>query len=78
MITFDENLHVNTHINQIIHKANSVLHTTKLNFNSRAPVVIHLFYTTVVRLILDYASTILNPHHLGNICELDNIQRRAT
>ena len=77
-VTFDENLHFKTHINQLIHKANNVLGTIKRNFNSRDPVVIRLFYTTLVRPILDYASTIWNPHHLGNIRELENIQRRAT
>ena len=67
-----------THINQIIHKANSVLGTIKRNFNYRDPVVIRLLYTTLVRPILDYASTIWNPHHVGNIRELENIQRKAT
>ena len=55
-----------------------MLGTIKRNFNSRDPVVIRLLYTTLVRPILDYASTIWNPHHLGNIRELENIQRRAT
>ena len=77
-VTFDENLHFKTHINQIIHKANNVLGTIKRNFNSRDPVVIRLLYTTLVRPILDYASTIWNPHLLGKIHELENIQRRAT
>ena len=77
-VTFDGNLHFKTHINQIIHKANNVLGTIIRNFNSRDPVVIRLLYTTLLRPILDYASTIWNPHHLGNIRELENIQRRAT
>ena len=74
-VTFDENLHFKT---QIIHKANNVLGTSKRNFSSRDPVVIRLLYTTLVRPIVDYASTIWNPQHLEHICELENIQRRAT
>jgi len=66
------------HINQIIRKANNVLGTTKRNFNSRDPIVIRSLYTTLIRSILDYASTIWNPHHLGNIRKLEKILRRAT
>jgi len=62
------------HINQIIRKANNVLGAIK---HSRDPIVIRSLYTTLVRPILDYVSTIWNPHHLGNIRELENIQRRA-
>ena len=36
------------------------------------------FNTTLVRPILDYASTIWNPHLMGNIRDLEKIQKRAT
>ena len=77
-VTFDENLHFKTHINQIIHRANNVLGTIKRTFNSRDPNLIRQLYTTLVRPTLDYASTIWNPHQMGDIHGLENVQRRAT
>ena len=77
-VTFDEHLHFNTHIKEIIHKANNVLGTIKRTFNSRDANVIRLLYTTLVRPILDYSSTIWNPDQMGVIRELENVQRRAT
>ena len=50
----DEHLHLNTHIKQIIHKANNVLGTIKQTFNTRDAAVIRLlhwydqFYTTLL------------------------------
>ena len=75
---FDEHLHLNTHVKQIICRANNVLGTIKRTFNTRDAAVIQLLYTTLVRPILDYSSTIWNPHQMGNIHELENVQRRAT
>ena len=77
-VTFDEHLHFNTHIKEIIHKANNVLGTIKQTFNSRDADVIRLLYTTLVQPILDYSSIIWNPHQMGVIRELENVQRRAT
>ena len=77
-VIFDEHLHFNTHIKQIIHKANNVLSTIKLTFNTRDAAVIQLLYTTLVQPILDYSSTIWNPHQMGNTRELEIVQRRAT
>ena len=53
-VTFDENLHFKTHINQIICRANNVLGTIKRTFNSRDPNLIRQLYTTRVRPTLDY------------------------
>ena len=77
-VIFDEHLHFNTHIKEIIHKANNVLGIIKRTFNSRDANLIRLLYTTLVRPILDYSSTIWNPHQMGVIHELENVQRRAT
>ena len=77
-VIFDEHLHFNTHIKEIIHKANNVLGTIKQTFNSRDANLIRLLYTTLVRPILDYSSTIWNLHQMGVICELENVQRTAT
>ena len=50
----------------------------KRTFNSRDVAVIQLLYTTLVRPILDYSSTIWNPHQMGIIQELEKVQRRTT
>ena len=61
-VTFDENLHFKTHINQIIRRANNVLGTIKRTFNSRDLNLIRQLYTTLVRPTLYYASTIYGTH----------------
>ena len=48
-VIFDEHLHFNTHIKEIIHKANNVLGTIKRTFNSRDANLIRLLYTTLVQ-----------------------------
>ena len=72
------NIYILIHTSEIIHKANNVLGTIKRTFNSRDTNLIRLLYTTLVRPILDNSSTIWNPHQMGVIRELENVQRRAT
>ena len=64
-VIFDEHLHFNTHIKEIIHKANNVLGTIKQTFNSRDANLIKLLNTILVRPNLDYSSTIWNPYQMG-------------
>ena len=77
-VIFDNNLQFKSHITHIIHKANNVLGTIKRTFSSRDAHTIRLLYTTLVCPILDYASTIWNPHLMGSIRDLEKIQKRAT
>ena len=65
------NIYILIHISKIIHKANNVLGTIKQTFNSRGANLIRLLYTTLVRPILDYSSTIWNLHQMGVIHELE-------
>ena len=44
-VTFDDNLHFKTDVNQIVHKANSVLGTIKQTFTSRDTTTMQLLYT---------------------------------
>ena len=48
----------------------------KCTFRSRNANTIRLLYTTLVRPILDYVSTIWNPSLMSDI--LEKVQRRAT
>ena len=56
-VVFDKNLKFTSHANQIVMKANRVLGIIKRTFASRDANTIRLLYVTLVRPILDYAST---------------------
>ena len=61
-VVFDKDLKFTSHVNQIVMKANRVLGIIKRTFASRDANTIRLLYVTLVRPILDYASTVWNPH----------------
>ena len=61
-IVFDGQLKFSSHINQTVAKANRVLGIIKRTFASRDANTIRLLYITLVRPILDYGSTVWNPH----------------
>ena len=77
-VVFDKDLKFTSHVNQIVMKANRVLGIIKRTFASRDANTIRLLYVTLVRPILDYASTVWNPHLMKNIHKLEAVQRRAT
>ena len=77
-VVFDKDLKFTSHVNQIVMKANRVLGIIKRTFASRDANTIRLLYVTLVRPILDYASTVWNPHLMKNIRKLEAVQRRAT
>ena len=64
--------------NQTVAKANKVLGIIKRTFASRNANTIRLLYITLVHPILDYGSTVWNPHLIKNIRKLEAVQRRAT
>ena len=64
-ITFNNNLQFKSHINLIIHKANNNLGIIMRVFRLRDANAIGLLYTTLVRPILDYASTIIMESSYG-------------
>jgi len=62
-IVIDGDLKFTSHVNEIVMpKANKVLGTIKRTIISRDANTIRLLYITLVRPILDYGSTIWNPH----------------
>ena len=77
-VVFDKDLKFTSHVNQIVMKANRVLGIIKRTFASRDANTIRLLYVTLVHPILDYASTVWNPHLMKNIRKLEAVQRRAT
>ena len=67
----------NDHINMIIKKANSTLAFLRRNLNNCPTEVKSTSYKTMVRPILEYASTVWCPHKLSHINNLEKVQRRA-
>ena len=58
-------------------KANRILGFLRRNFKECAKEVKAATYTTMVRPVLDYASTVWDPHQQGDIKTLEQVQRRA-
>ena len=65
------------HVNMIIKKANSTLAFLKRNLNNCPTEVKSTCYKTMVRPILEYASTVWCPHKISHIDNLEKVQRRA-
>jgi len=59
-------------------KANRILGMIKRNFADRSRETIISLYKTLVRLHLEYFSTIWSPHYDKNIKQIESVQRRAT
>ena len=65
------------HISEVAGKANRILGFLRRNFKQCTKEVKTATYTTMVRPVLDYAFTVWDPHHQGDIKILEQVQRRA-
>ena len=76
-ITISNNLSWNAHVNATVKKANDSLAYLRRNL-ARCPTDLKAqSYQTMVRPILEYASTSWDPYTVTNIQQLDAVQRRA-
>jgi hypothetical protein len=66
------------HINIIVAKANKVLGMLVKTFTSRDQELWKLLYVSLVRPHLEFASSVWNPHLLGDIEIVERVQRRAS
>ena len=66
-----------SHINKISNKANSVLGFIKRNLKHTNRDLRELAYTSLVRSILEYSSTVWDPFYQKDIDRLERVQRRA-
>ena len=66
-----------SHIADVAGKANRSLGFLRRNFKQCTKDVKAATYTTMVRPVLDYASTVWDPHKQGDIKTLEQVQRRA-
>ena len=67
----------NPHISAITKKANSTLGFLRRNIGSCPPQVKKQAYTTFVRPVLEYSSTVWSPHTKTAISQLEAVQRRG-
>ena len=70
-------LNWNTHINKTAQRANTTSAFFHRNICTCPRKTKHLAYKTLVRLILEYASIIWDPHTASNIHKLETVQRRS-
>ena len=76
-VTIDSTLSWNHHIDTITRKANNTTAFLRRNLSSCPPDVKATCYKALVRLRLEYVSSIWDPHTQSNINKIESVQRRA-
>ena len=76
-VTITEDLKWNTHINHTCAKANRTLGFLRRNLNIGSVAIKQQAYFTLVRPLVEYASTVWDPHTQRNIQKLNMVQRQA-
>ena len=76
-VILSEDLKWATHINKICNKANSTLGFFRRNLKNCDKSFKETAYISLVRSVLDYSSTVWDPHLNKDITRIENIQRRA-
>ena len=76
-VTITEDLKWDTHINNTCAKANRTLGFLRINLNIGSVSIKQQAYFTLVRPLVEYASTVWDPHTQRNIQKLEMVQRRA-
>ena len=77
-VSFCSDSTFNTHISQIIAKANSRVGIIKRTFTSLKKQNFMILYKSLVRPILEYCSQIWSPHLQKDIDAIERVQHRAT
>ena len=76
-ITLSDNLKWNTHIQNICGKANRSLGFVRRNLHSCSQTTKLEAYRSLVRPLLEYASSVWDPYTKKNIDQLESVQKRA-
>ena len=76
-LTLTSDLKFNSHINNVTAKANSILCLLRRNLKISSQAVKTQAYQSLVRPLLEYASTVLSPHTSDNTKKMEMVQRRA-
>ena len=77
-VHFCSNLTFTSHINAIVAKAHARASLIHKCFLSRDATTLTKAFVTYVRPILEYATVIWSPYHIGEIAKLEYVQRRFT
>ena len=77
-VTIDSRLKFSQHINEITGSARRKLGLLFKCFCTRNPAILTKAYTTYVRPILEYASVIWNPVYIGQLFQIESVQRQFT
>ena len=77
-VTITSDLKWNSHIRNVCSKANRTLGFLRRNLFSCPKDVKEAAYKSMVRPILEYGSTVWDPHYNGLNDELENVQKRAS
>ena len=76
-LIISENLKWTAHINKITNKATSTLGFLRRNLKHCSKTLKSTAYTSLIRSVLDYSSTVWDPYLQKDIDRLESIQRRA-
>lgn len=76
-VTITDDLKWDSHIQSICDKANRTIGFLRRNLNIGATAIKEKAYFTLVRPLVEYASTVWDPHTQSNIHKLEMVQRRA-
>ena len=76
-VSISKDLTWNTHINEIVTKANQTLGFVKRNVKAKNQSVKELAYKTFVRPKVEYASTVWSPYTKKNIDQIEMVQMRV-
>ena len=76
-VTISEDLTWKKHIDNTVNKANKTLGFIRRNLGDYTAPVKAAAYSTVGRPVLEYSSTVWDPHQTSNIHNLEQVQRRA-
>ena len=76
-VDISKDLSWNTHINRISTNANRTLGFLKRNFETKNTAIRTAAYQTLVRLQVEYPSTVWSPFTRTNINKIEMVQRRA-
>ena len=77
-VFISKNLSSSIHCNNIVSKSSRISALIHRTFISKNPELMIKAFTIYVRPILEYASSVWNPHLLKDINNIENIQRRFT
>jgi len=77
-IQYNSNFNFSSHINSMVRKSSCSGFTTLRCFYSKEPRLIFKAFTTYIRPILEYCSSLWSPYKLCEIRKIESVQRKFT